>query len=92
MKEKESKTKVSLGIVATLILLPVLERLFTPLYDANLNITRSTNNIEIVAAYISDYDYKILKSNFHTISSRSDFDSFNRLLTEYADKAGIKLK
>lgn len=58
----------------------------------NLNITKLTNNIEILGPYISDYEYKVLKSNFHSISSRNDFDSFNHLLNEYANKAGIKLK
>lgn len=58
----------------------------------NLNITKLTNNIEIIAPYISNQEYKILKSNYHSISSRSDFDSFNNLLIEYAEKADVKLK
>ena len=58
----------------------------------NLNITKLTNNIEIIAPYIGDQEYKILKSNYHSISSRSDFDSFNNLLIEYAERADVKLK
>lgn len=58
----------------------------------NKTITRTTNNIEIVAPYIDDYDYKCLKSNFHSMNSLSDFNDLNDKLEEYARKANLTLK
>lgn len=43
----------------------------------NTCITETTNNIEILSPYISDHDYKILKSKFHLIKSKSDYDALN---------------
>ena len=86
-KRRKLLTSISCIVLYALFLLFVLTTNFV-----NLTITRTTNNIEILAPYISDQDYKILKSNFHSISSRSDFDSLTNLLNKYATNVGVELK
>ena len=54
--------------------------------------TRLLSNIEIVSPYISDIEYKQLRSDFFSMSSRNDFDELNSALSEYADEFGIDLK
>lgn len=58
----------------------------------NSKITSITNNIEIVSPYISDIEYKRLKSQFHTMENSDDYDSLNFLLSEIAQKNSVKLK
>ena len=58
----------------------------------NNTITRTTNNIEIVSPYISDYDYKMLKSKFYSMNSRTDFDYLYSLLEQYSQNANVELK
>lgn len=58
----------------------------------NSKITSITNNIEIVSPYITDVEYKRLKSQFHTMENSDDYDSLNFLLSDIAEKNSVKLK
>ena len=49
------------------------------------------NNIEIVSPYISDYDYKLLKSRFYSIQSFYDFNSLTNDIERIAKKNGLKI-
>lgn len=55
-------------------------------------ITTVTNNIEIVSPYISDDEYKQLKSDFHSIRNRADYDALKETLINIATENEIKLK
>lgn len=58
----------------------------------NKKITVLTNNIDIVSPYISDSEYKKLKSDFHSINDSDDYFSLLSRLNAIADKNSIKLK
>lgn len=58
----------------------------------NNTITRITNNIEIVSPYITDYEYKMLKSKFYSMESRDDYDEICGLMEQYASDAGVDMK
>lgn len=58
----------------------------------NNTITRTINNIEIVSPYITDYEYKMLKSKYYSMDSREDYDEICDLLVQYANNADITLK
>ncbi len=49
-------------------------------------------NIEIVSPYISDHEYKELKSSFHSISSQSDYDDLQSVIDTIATANGLMLK
>lgn len=51
-----------------------------------------TNNIEIVSPYITDVEYKQLKSNFHSIETQSDYNVLVEKLEIISDKYSLKLK
>ena len=53
---------------------------------------RLTNNIEIVSPYVSDIEYKQLKSSFHSMDSRSDYDELNSQLEKIASMNDLELK
>ncbi len=55
-------------------------------------ITELTNNIEIVAPYIEDSEYKSLKSSFYSMDSSDDYHSLVAELNRIAEINGIKLK
>ena len=61
------------------------------LYILN-KITVMTNNIEIVSPYISDKEYKELKSDFHCIESLDDYNKLDDKLNTIAEKNSLKLK
>ena len=58
----------------------------------NAEITRLTNNIEIVSPYITDLEYKQLKSSYHSMNSRTDYDSLNASLQEISVQYELQLK
>lgn len=58
----------------------------------NHTITRTMNNIEIVSPYISDQEYKLLNSKFHSMESSNDFKELYSQLEKYAVSANVKLK
>lgn len=51
-----------------------------------------TNNIEIVSPYISDIEYKQLKSKFHSIETQSDYNALMKELETIASECSLKLK
>lgn len=51
-----------------------------------------TNNIEIVSPYISDIEYKQLKSKFHSIETQSDYEALMERLKSIAEEYSLKLK
>lgn len=53
---------------------------------------RLTNNIEIVAPYISDLKYKQLKSEYHLMQSRSDYDNLVSELESIGLENNLPLK
>ena len=57
----------------------------------NKTVTALTNNIEIVSPYISDLEYKKLKSAFHLMNSRADYDSLCDSLNKIADENQLQL-
>ena len=54
--------------------------------------TMLTNNIEIVSPYISDIEYKTLKSNFHTMQNLEDFNNLMEQLNRIADENSLHLQ
>lgn len=64
----------------------------TQITYVNTTITKLTNNIEIVSPYITDLQYKKLKSTFHSMSSRPDYDALVLSLDAIAKKNNIYLK
>ena len=58
----------------------------------NNTITKLTNNIEIVAPYIEDSEYKLLKSSFYSMDSADDYQSLVTELNRIAEINGIELK
>ncbi len=66
------------------------------LYSRNVFITQKitviTNNIEIVSPYISDFEYKQLKSCFHSIQNGEDYEALNLTLKSIAESNSITLK
>ncbi len=51
-----------------------------------------TNNIEIVSPYVSDLEYKQLKSEFHSMQSRSDYDNLVFKLDSIGSENHLRLK
>lgn len=49
------------------------------------------NDIEIVAPYISDYQYKQFKSDFYLIKNKQDYDSLLTALKAIASQENITL-
>lgn len=54
--------------------------------------SHATRNIEIVSPYISDQEYKQLKSAFYTIDSKADYDSFVDQINLIAEANSLILK
>lgn len=55
-------------------------------------IMKLTSNIEIVSPYITDAEYKSLKSDFHAMSSRTDYNALVNSLNLISSSFGIDLK
>ncbi len=51
-----------------------------------------TNNIEIVSPYVSDLEYRQLKSEFHSMQSRSDYDNLVLKLDSIGSENHLRLK
>jgi hypothetical protein len=54
--------------------------------------TRLLNNIEIVSPYIKDKDYKILKSEFYSITNKNDYYRFINKINKMNKKFNIKFR
>lgn len=58
----------------------------------NNAITKALSNIEIVSPYITDNEYRQLRSDFYSISNQEDYYSLLNTLKEIADVNSIVLK
>lgn len=84
-----------LRILAFSCLIPIFTLFFMVAVQTiyvNKTVTALTNNIEIVSPYISDLEYKKLKSAFHLMNSRADYDSLCDSLNKIADENQLQLK
>ena len=61
----------------------------TYIYENSLKLTC---NIEIVAPYISDFEYKQLKSSFYSMQSRSDYEALVTTLKAIGEEHELSLK
>ena len=77
-----------------LFILTILLIEFTCLSDLYIykQATTTYTNIEIVSPYISDQEYKALKSQFHLISNENDFDKLTLAIDNIAKRNSIELK
>ena len=53
--------------------------------------TNATVNIEIVSPYITDIEYKQLKSSFHLIKTQDDYEKLLDKIQDIADANKINL-
>ena len=58
----------------------------------NSRISMLTTNIETVSPYISDLEYKYLKSKFHSMENRDDYNNLISELTVLGESYSLKLK
>ena len=58
----------------------------------NLSETRIQNNIEIIAPYISELEYKELKSEWHSIENYSDYNALMNIIDEYGEDNELLLQ
>lgn len=58
----------------------------------NSSITKTLSNIEIVSPYISETEYKSLKSDFYSIEDKKDYDLLNKNIAKIASDNSITLK
>lgn len=49
-------------------------------------------NLEIICPYISDLEYKELKSSFYSIKTKEDYEKFTITITEIGEKYHLNLK
>lgn len=54
--------------------------------------TSSLCNLEIICPYISDLEYKKLKSSFYSIQTKKDYEIFTNTIEEIGDKYSLDLK
>lgn len=54
--------------------------------------TTSLCNLEIISPYISDLEYKELKSAFYSIQTKADYESFVNTIKEFGEEYSLKLK
>ncbi len=54
--------------------------------------TTTLNNIEIVSPYITDVEYKTLKSQFYSMESKDNFTALTNAIIEIANTSHTKLK
>lgn len=91
-KSKEKKLPkvwpiTTVSLIMTLLSIYVISR---EVYIHNC-ISRTTANIEIVSPYISDYEYKMLNSRFHSLSSEEDYSSLTQDIKDIANQYGLFL-
>ena len=58
----------------------------------NHTMIRLTNNIEIIAPYVTDEEYKYLKSDFTLMKNYNDFCELTNALNKYASDNNVILK
>lgn len=85
------KMSVLLYISMILVVISMIFCEMTQIYEVSLS-TKARTNIEIVAPYISDQEYKQLKSDFFTIKNKSDYDNLQNTLNMISDEHSLDLK
>lgn len=100
LDEKQTQKKLkrnifySTKILIALALIATLSNFY--MVGENLAITSTAtitlNNIEIVAPYISDMEYKTIKSQFYSMQSENDYITITTRLEEIAEENNIRLK
>ena len=78
--------------LVTAILLFIMIFLYAQQSFINTAITKALSNIEIVSPYISESEYRHLKSDFYSINNHEDYDLLFHTLEEIADANSINLK
>ena len=93
---REARHKTKLYYFGTLICSVILSLSVMFMYARLVFIQREiftlTNNIEIVSPYISDIEYKTLKSDFHLMENHEDYNQLIFRLQKFADDNSLKLK
>ncbi len=93
---REARHKIKLYYFGTLICSVILSLSVMFMYARLVFIQREiftlTNNIEIVSPYISDIEYKTLKSDFHLMENHEDYNQLIFRLQKFADDNSLKLK
>ena len=79
-------------LFCTYFLVAILVFVYMQYAFVNAKIISSTNNIEIVSPFVSDQEYRQLKSEFHLIQNSNDYEKLYDKLQDIADKNDIKLK
>lgn len=97
LKEQISKDKKSIKN-SQLVVYPILcfsFALICLLYGRQVfireKVVSAVNGMEILAPYISDQQYKHLKSDFHLIQNKQDYDSLLRTLDNIAFNNNVEL-
>lgn len=54
--------------------------------------TSSLCNLEIICPYVSDLEYKDLKSSFYSIKTKEDYESFTNTIKEIGKKYNLNLR
>ena len=85
--------KHSEGYVAIIAAIWIVTIAFLSLTNfVNHTMIRLTNNIEIVAPYVTDEEYKYLKSDFTLMKNYNDFCELTNTLNKYASDNNVTLK
>lgn len=94
IKSQRWKYKIyyALGCISIVLLMTLLTYMYARNAYVNKKITVLTNNIEIVSPYISDLEYKQLKSDFHSMNSSTDYDRLVSRLSTISNNYSLSLK
>ena len=91
MRKKEKCLYIEFCILYTFIFIFLFIFYCSTIYIHQKTISL-TNNIEIVSPYISDVEYKQLKSKFHSMETQYDYNALMKELESIADEYSLKLK
>lgn len=90
-ESREKKLVRILRVISVIIIIWIISILGFYSYADNI-VCKTIGNIEIVSPYISDVEYKTLKSNFYSMDSKSDYDALMDNLNRIASNNSLKLK
>lgn len=79
-------------LFCTYFLVAILVFVYMQYSFVHAKIISSTNNIEIVSPYVSDLEYRQLKSEFHLMRNSDDYEKLVEKLHNIATENDIKLK
>lgn len=86
---KKLSTAYLVSILLTCIMILFSE--MAQIYEASIS-TVTRTNIEIVSPYISDQEYKQLKSDFFLIKTKDDYDNLQKELEIISENNQVDLK